>query len=610
MLPSVLVIIKLFPLIGFIRSLYSFISLGCRSQADSLLRSPECAEMHYPVCRCTKILDDEKRIRLINNSYVFDSTMTQEENMEKNKKKSGVSRREFIAGTVGGVVVGAVVGAAAGSIGFPKTVTQTLTQTTTATTTAVSQPWMPTSWDYVADVVVVGGGAAGLSAAYEAANAGSKVIVVEKDATLDGDSTRPYSELAAAYTSLQKSNGVTDSPDLFYADLTTGAPRANAPLMRFLADNSNATYEWMVGLGCTFKSQMYQNTGTQQPRCHVALTDARQWIASVQKAAVAKGVQIMFSTPATKLIRDPTRGVIGVYASSKAFKANKAVILSAGGQNGSKALLEEYGAPDWWASLPTGGSPSNTGDGILLAMGVGGMPVILDQNPSPTPSVQVLVANGYKSPSATMTVSSGTYPGVVNYAIYVNKAGNRYTNELGGTVGMDTYNQPGSASWIIFDNQVPSNSSIAMVHWAGWQTFTDWMNAGVISQANTLSDLATKLGIDPAGLTAAVAKYNGFVTSKSDTDFKRPNTSLVPIQTAPFYGIAQTVTHGATNNGTLNIDNTFHVLDVSGTSIPRLYAAGDNGKAGLLSGTGVHVCWSYTSGRAAGQNAAKETPWS
>jgi fumarate reductase flavoprotein subunit len=148
-----------------------------------------------------------------------------------------------------------------------------------------------------------------------------------------------------------------------------------------------------------------------------------------------------------------------------------------------------------------------------------------------------------------------------------------------------------------------------MVHWAGWQTFSDWNNAGVITQGSTISDLAGKLGISSTGLAATVAKYNGFVTAKSDTDFNRPSSALIPIQTAPFYGIPCVVTHGSTNNGTLNIDTSFHVLDVYGNVIPHLYAAGDNGKAGLLSGTGVHVCWSYTSGRQAGMNAAAQTPW-
>ena len=115
-----------------------------------------------------------------------------EEETKSETKRSGVSRREFIAGTVGGVVIGAVVGATAGSLGFPKTVTQiqTQTQTQTQTTTAVSQPWLPASWDYTADVVVVGFGGAGAVASLVAAQAGSKVILIEKmPAGLEGGNT-------------------------------------------------------------------------------------------------------------------------------------------------------------------------------------------------------------------------------------------------------------------------------------------------------------------------------------------------------------------------------------------------------------------------------------
>ena len=108
------------------------------------------------------------------------------------ESKGKVTRRTFVGGTVAGLVVGAVVGAAVGSVGFPKTntttatstevqtSTSTATQLLTSTTTSVSQPWLPASWDYSADIVVVGFGGAGGVAALNAAKAGVKVIMLEK----------------------------------------------------------------------------------------------------------------------------------------------------------------------------------------------------------------------------------------------------------------------------------------------------------------------------------------------------------------------------------------------------------------------------------------------
>jgi hypothetical protein len=99
--------------------------------------------------------------------------MTEETKPDQTKKQPTVSRREFIAGTVGGIVVGAVVGAATGSLGFPKTVTQVETTTETATTTFTVEPWLPAKWDYTADVVIVGFGFAGQAAAIAAHDGGA-----------------------------------------------------------------------------------------------------------------------------------------------------------------------------------------------------------------------------------------------------------------------------------------------------------------------------------------------------------------------------------------------------------------------------------------------------
>jgi fumarate reductase flavoprotein subunit len=199
-------------------------------------------------------------------------------------------------------------------------------------------------------------------------------------------------------------------------------------------------------------------------------------------------------------------------------------------------------------------------------------------------------------------------PAILSYAIYVNKAGNRYTNEMGSTVAADTYTQPSTAAFMIFDS-TPANLNVVMHVSAGHNNFKEWLADGVLTQSNTLAALATTLGIDPTGLAAMVTKWNGYVAAKNDPDFKR-TTFVSPISVAPFYGIQATLFSLELANGTLMTDiPTLKVLDEAGKVIPRLYAAGDNGRAGVMGGGhGTHMAWTFISGRIAGTNAAAETP--
>jgi hypothetical protein len=254
-------------------------------------------------------------------------------------------------------------------------------------------------------------------------------------------------------------------------------------------------------------------------------------------------------------------------------------------------------------------------------MAVGAAPTCLDTSIT-SPAFGFVVGNtritpdtsyGYTPGSTNPNAKLSAYayqPAILSYAIYVNKAGNRYTNEMGSTVGADTYALPGGAAFMIFDS-TPANLNVVMHVSAGHNNFKEWQADGALAQANTLAALATNLGIDPTGLSAMVTKWNGYVAAKSDPDFKRA-TFLSPISLAPFYGIPATLFSLELSNGTLMTDlQTLKVLDEAGKAIPRLYAAGDDGRAGVMGGGhGTHMAWTFISGRIAGTNAAAEKPWS
>jgi len=562
--------------------------------------------------------------------------MNTEENVKQTKKRPGVSRREFIAGTVGGLVVGAVAGAAAGSLGFPKTITQTLTQTQTQTVT--SAVGIPSTWDYSADVVIMGGGTTGLSAALEAVGAGAKVIVLEKtDSVLHASSGHCAGTIVGCGSAIQKAAGVTDSPDQYYAELvgTGGASRFPAALARQVADRSGAAVDWLAQQGIQWAPYcpILDGQGTAPRMFAVAYPlDSSSYPGVLAKNATAKGVTFMFNTPVTGLYRDTVNGVVGVKAQSAGktinVKANRGVVIAAGDAANNKALQQQFGASlaDWFNTLPTLVSRWNsgdTGDGLTVAMAVGAAPMCLDQTAATAPTFSTIMGNSTSGPDISYGYSPGsTNPnaklpayqyslGITAYSIFVNNAGNRYTNEQGSTTGADTYAQPNHQVFMIWDNTPVGLNVVAHVS-GGHNFIKDWIAEGDTTQANTLSDLATALGINPTGLASTVAKWNGYVAAKSDPDFKR-TTFATPITTAPFYALKPVqYSVGSTVNGTLNVNlQTLQVLDEAGNVIPRLYAGGDCGKAGNIGGGhGTHMAWTFISGRIAGTNAAGEKPWS
>jgi fumarate reductase flavoprotein subunit len=545
---------------------------------------------------------------------------------------------------VAGVAVGAVVGVTGGYLGksavtSTQTSTQTNTSTETQTSTQVStetqtqtvNPLIPSSWDYEADVVVMGAGTTGLSAAIEAIAGGAKVIVLEKEpSSLLADSGHCAGTLAAAGSTYQTAAGITDSPDIFYAELTGPGtdPRINPGLARLIADNGAANITWLTEQGITWQTYCPLLDGqSTAPRLMAAVPNSSAYPTTLNASATAKGATILYNTPVTGLIRDPTNGVIGVTAKTASavinVKASRGVVLAAGDPSANIKFLEMFGtSPSYYGTLPSAACPGDTGDAIMAAMAVGGAPICLDNAPAPQLKWDVVnthinpdTSYGYAAGSTNVNAALSAYkyqPAIMSYAIWVNNAGSRFTNEIGSTTAADTLAQPNSTAYMVFDS-VPAKANVVMHISAGHTYFNEWMAQGVLAQADTLADLATTLGISSSGLSATVTKWNGYCTASppKDPDFGR--TILGPgISVGPFYGMKSSMYSTQQTNGTLNLSfPDLHVVDEAGNPIPRLYAGGDSGKAGTMAaGHGTHMMWTFTSGRIAGGNAAQETPWS
>jgi succinate dehydrogenase/fumarate reductase flavoprotein subunit len=577
--------------------------------------------------------------------------------------KKGVSRREFIAGTVGGVMAGAVVGAA-GSLGFPKTVTAA-SQSTAVSQVSTDQSSIPTTWDKAADVIVCGSGATGLPAAVAAAEAGASVILVESGSVLGGAATISGGSLGiGGGNALQIKAGIVETAATIYSDLTQhlinysnvvnktlattsveAAPggKNDPSLARVFADRSLDTWNWLVAHGAKF-SGVTASTGASifwgtraYTNCTSDVVDptglgainplskagGAGWCNPMITAVKKLGVDIELNTKMTEIIRQGVMSgrVLGVGAETAMktlyFKANKAVILATGGWKGHK-WLRTLMDPRLGPTMSYSGMPfvNDDGSGLMAALDAG---AALQGN-------RGLDLHGWHRHWGTMYHSfplgspyavPGLSPSVANY-IFVNSSGKRFIDETTPeTTGWFFGNPPFSfydialdqntfgpygtpGVWTIFDSAAATRQ--------GWNTAT-WFNGVVdpnlVFSAPTASGLATAIGVDPTALSTTITNYNSYVVAGSDPDFGRAKTALLyQINTSPYYAVWTSIQIHDTTGG-VAINSKSQVLDIYGYVIPSLYAGGE--AAGGLDLIGMAK--GVIQGRIAGENAATEQSW-
>jgi flavocytochrome c len=457
---------------------------------------------------------------------------------------------------------------------------------------------IPKKWDYEADVVVVGGGTVGLPAAWVVADAGLKAVVLELLPYLAPSLSVINVGPVFAGTDVQKEMGIDDSPEEYYKDgveLGKGDPA----LWRVLADNQLDTYYWCQKIGMGFGKDLFSppghrimrgiwKKGTEMTRC-------------LEKAVKDKGIEIKFSHRATRLISDPSTGrVLGLKVKVKDkeelnFRAKKAVILGTGGFGRNPELVAEYGPYfiDWLPTMCHG----HLGDGLKMALDLG----------AGTSHIGRAVSGSF----AVDAVSKSGVMDFVGYAggIFVNVNGKRFSDEgmkvkFYGLVSEEGMKQPGHVWFAIIDDKMKNTTLRPMM-----------MHKAKPVQADTLEDLAGKMGIDAAGLKATVEKYNRDLdTLGYDSEFERSTLEgcmgkPIKLDKPPFYAYKCT---GSTSSfkGGIKINNKMQVVSQYGEVIPGLYAAGEltgglwgNGSTYL---PGTMVTSSMTFGRIAAQNAIKE----
>ena len=432
------------------------------------------------------------------------------------------------------------------------------------------------------DVLVVGGGASGLSAAVEAAVAGSKVVLIEKQGNLGGSTN--YSAGATVRNATDEeaaSYGALKGEQLVDYFMTVSENTADREFVELIVSKADETIDWLKGMGYESNYIPYEGCNSQILSVEWG-TGGNQMITVLAGKAAELGVEIIMNTAATELLLDESGAVAGVKATNAEgeveYKA-KSVVLATGGYIHDKELIGQH--TELVDVLPLTGAPGNTGDGLKMTEAV---------NAKTT----------FKGPgllSSWMTVSQtiGYVPSA--YFVAVGANGNRFVNEVEfySVFANEAIKNGISNFWIVYDSNTVAHDMLSIVE------------EGCMLSADTLDELAVLMNVDAETLKATIESYNALCDNQEDTEYGKNSKYLEKLETGPYYALQSLVAAIGTFGG-LSIDEHAQVLDVNDNPIANLYAAGEVANADFFGEvypiSGSCLTYATTTGRMAGASAA------
>ena len=442
------------------------------------------------------------------------------------------------------------------------------------------------------DVVIVGGGAAGLSAAVEASSAGVEVMVFEKLPMLGGSTILSGGGMSGAGHRFQLAAGLTDdTPELHLQDmLREGTFNNDLQLAKRFTENAGAAIDWLADLGCQFEFQPnYQEHTIQRfVRSHPFPGTGIAIIQTLEAAAKEAGANIYTSSLVTELVTNTVGEVVGVQVLQKDGSTltvfAERVILATGGFVGNEEMLFKF-APNIMAMNPkVAGDTRLKGEGILLAQKVGASLQNMEY---------IKVYPTGATTDSGQDVYTRFYVPTLLGGILVNREGERFVDEniAFARVYDALVQQTDGRMFVIFDSAIAKDVVKAdtpfILGWSNEQVEKDLENNTLIRRANTTAELAEIFNLD----------VDNFVATCADSN----------INSGPFYSVEIGPNMMFTLGG-VRISPEAEALDINGQVIPGLYAAGEIAGAGHGSNymSGNYVAYAVVFGRIAGQNAARD----
>jgi succinate dehydrogenase/fumarate reductase flavoprotein subunit len=486
---------------------------------------------------------------------------------------------------------------------------------------------MPDKWDLEADVAVVGFGAAGMAAAVTAHELGAKVVILEKAPEgQEGGNTR-----VAGQGYLNTSS--VDSA-VAYLNALCGPYTVPQVMVKVWAEEMGQNNDWLRSLGGDPQEHQHPPVGIEFPdlpgsdcvhKFHDGPTYGYSYTWKLfERLVKERPIDILYETPGRALIQhDTTKEILGVRAQqgdkSITVKARKGVVLTCGGFENNQQMIRDYlpGVPYCYTS----GSPYNEGDGITMAMSVGAD--LWHMNNYAGPSMALKVPEVCTTFSMQALHYSKEIPGGM---IVVGPDARRFTDEKYKTRHGKI---PTNGSWLplatpcpmflICDHTQFSSGPLYDGHPShGWTQIIEryeWskdnsaeLAKGWIKTADSIADLASVVGLNPASLVESVGRWNRHVAAGHDADFGR-TLMMKPIGDGPYYAVELSPSMLNTQGGPRRNENA-QIVRPDGSPIPRLYSAGELGSiySYLYQGTGnIGECLAF--GRIAARNAVAQPPW-
>lgn len=409
------------------------------------------------------------------------------------------------------------------------------------------------------DVVVIGSGGAGMTAAIAAKQAGASVAIFEKMPVIGGNTTKSSGGMNASETKFQKEQGIEDTNDLFYEESLKGGKGTNDPeLLRYMVDNSAEAIDWLDSIGITLSDISFSG-GFSVARIHRPADGSAvggYLVDGLYNNLMENEIPIFVNSDVTEIIEKDgaAAGVKVTVESKKKTVSAKAVVDAAGGFGANMEMITKL-KPELDGYVTTN-QEGATGDGIALAQKLGAATVQLDQ-------IQI---------HPTVYQEKGKEPFLVSEAIrgegaiLVNAQGKRFYNE------METRDNVSAAinalsegyAYVVFDQDLREHS----------KSIDTYEEKGMTVKADTIEELAKEIGVSEENLKATVESWNKYVADKNDTEFGRNTGMDRDMSKAPYYAIK--VSPGIHHTmGGLKINTNTEVLKEDGSAIPGLFAAGE-----------------------------------